>query len=136
MKLKLVKEIILPYAVIQLFEPRIIRMEITKDITITKKEAEELNLAMRDLGGGEEIPYLLLATENTQFDSSSRAYAATAQGSRYQEAEALIVRTLAHRLLADLYLKINKPVKPCRVFQHEEDGIEWLMSEFVNKKKR
>lgn len=135
MKLKLVNEIILPYAKVQLFEPRIIRMEITSDITITKHEAEELNLAMRDLGGGEEIPYLLLAKDDTQFDSSARAYAATAEGSRYQKAEALIVRTLAHRLLADLYLKINKPVKPCKVFANEEDGIEWLLEEFVNKKR-
>ncbi|MBA3664511.1 MAG: hypothetical protein H0W61_09930 [Bacteroidetes bacterium] len=128
MKLKLVKEIVLDYATVRLFNPPLVRIEITKDFVVTAKEAKELNFIMGDLSGGKEIRYMLLANEKTQFDSSSREYTASVEGSQFKKAEALIIRTLAHRLLADLYLKINKPPKPVKTFTNEEDGIDWLLT--------
>ncbi|MGZ3901108.1 MAG: DUF7793 family protein [Bacteroidia bacterium] len=127
-RLKLVQETKLPYAVVGLYSPALIRIEITADILITKKEAKELNDIMAQLSRGKALPYMLLANENTQFHSSARMYSASVEGSKHKSAEALIIRTLTHKLLADLYLKINKPRKPCKTFTNEEDGIDWLLS--------
>ncbi|MCW3076810.1 MAG: hypothetical protein JWO32_1419 [Bacteroidetes bacterium] len=128
MKLKLIKKVDLPYATVQLFEPPLLRVEITMDLVITKVEAAAINEVMGILSGGKEMPYMLLANEKTQFDSSSREYTATTEGSRYKKAEALVIRTLAHRLLAELYLKINQPPKPCKTFTNEEDAVDWLLT--------
>ncbi|MBI2720739.1 MAG: hypothetical protein HYX39_01055 [Bacteroidetes bacterium] len=127
-RLKSEKKIELSYATVELFKPTIIRIEITLDMVVTKAEAKELNDIMGQLTQEQAVPYMLLAHENTQFDSSSRDYAASEEGSRYKKAEALIIRTLTHRLLADLYLKINKPIKPCQTFTNEEDAVDWLLS--------
>lgn len=128
MKLKLIKNVELPYATVQLFEPPLLRVEITKEMVVTKTEAAAINEIMGILSGGKEMPYMLLANEKTQFDSSSREYTSSTEGSQYKKAEALIIRTLAHRLLAELYLKINQPPKPCKTFTNEEDGVAWLLT--------
>lgn len=71
---------------------------------------------------------MLLASDSTQFDSSAREFSASTEGFMYKKAEALVVRTLAHRLIAELYLKINKPKKASKAFTNEEDAVEWLLT--------
>jgi hypothetical protein len=42
-------------------------------------------------------------------------------------ASALIVTNLAQRLIADFYYKMNKPVRPLKVFRNFDKGVEWLI---------
>ena len=39
---------------------------------------------------------------------------------------AIIVKNLAQRLIADYYYRFNKPKNPYKVFKKFEDGIRWL----------
>lgn len=43
-----------------------------------------------------------------------------------KKAEAIIVKTLANRILGNLYLKIISQRFPCKIFDTEEKAIEWL----------
>lgn len=128
MKLKLVKEINIDYANVKLFSPALVRMEITADLVITSEEAKELNEIIGELSEGKEIAFMLLANDATQFDSSAREFSASEEGFKYKKAEALVVRTLAHKLIAELYLKINKPIKSSKAFTNEEDAVDWLLT--------
>ncbi|MCE3260163.1 MAG: hypothetical protein K0S12_1804 [Bacteroidetes bacterium] len=126
--MKLIREITFDYARVQLMNPKLIRIEITsEDIVITRDETKDMNDAIGVLSEGKEIPVMILATENAQFDSGSREFSASEEGFRFTKKEALIIRSLGQRILADFYLKINKPKKPCRTFNTEEDAIEWLL---------
>lgn len=42
-------------------------------------------------------------------------------------ADALVVRTLAHKLLVNFYMKNNKPEHPTKVFSDEQSAVEWLL---------
>jgi hypothetical protein len=46
--------------------------------------------------------------------------------SSHQKAIAIITREFSIRLLATLYLKINKPKTPTRLFDNRADAIKWL----------
>ncbi len=41
-------------------------------------------------------------------------------------ATAVVVDTLAYKLIANFYLKFNKPKRPYKVFSKEEEAIKWL----------
>lgn len=48
-------------------------------------------------------------------------------------ADAFVTKTLAMKMLANAYLTFNKPVRPTRFFQNEEDAEEWLLTYLENK---
>ena len=40
--------------------------------------------------------------------------------------DALVVKTLAHKLLVNFCIKYNKPEHPTKVFSDEQSAVEWL----------
>lgn len=40
--------------------------------------------------------------------------------------EALVLATLSHRIMANLYIRFVKPNHPTKIFSNENDAIEWL----------
>lgn len=45
---------------------------------------------------------------------------------------AVVVSNIAQALIANFYLKFNKPKRPYKVFSKREDGIEWLKTFSLN----
>lgn len=43
-------------------------------------------------------------------------------------AEAFVIHSLAHRILASFFIKIDKPKLPTKFFGNREDAINWLLS--------
>jgi hypothetical protein len=126
MLLKFVKQIELEFAILQLFDPPLVRLEMFGSVLITAKEAKIMNDHIGILSGGKEIPVLMVADEITQFDSSARDFSASDEGLRYTVADAMVVKNIAQRLLASFYLSFNKPKKPSKMFGSEEEAIRWL----------
>jgi hypothetical protein len=71
---------------------------------------------------------LITAEEVTQFDDSARVFSASEEGSKYSVAEAFVVKSLSQRLIANFYVKVNKPPIPSKVFNSEKEAIKWLES--------
>ncbi|MEO6304528.1 MAG: hypothetical protein ABIP51_15315 [Bacteroidia bacterium] len=125
---KLIREIVLDYAKVQLFESKVIRIEIFGNIIIGKNEAKAMNDSIGILSEGKESLILLVADEVTQFDREANEFSASAEGLKYTIADAFVVKGLAQKILANFYLKFNKPAKPSRIFNSEKAALEWLFS--------
>ena len=41
-------------------------------------------------------------------------------------AEAMVIQTLAHRILARFYTSFNKKSHPLKVFMNRDKAVEWL----------
>jgi hypothetical protein len=52
--------------------------------------------------------------------------------SSHQGAIAVITKDLGIRLLANLYLRINKPKVPLKVFEKKADALNWLSKYFTS----
>lgn len=50
---------------------------------------------------------------------------------RFRTAEAIVSSTILHRTLAQLYISINRPGNPVKVFGNREDAEKWLKDKFV-----
>ena len=126
--MQVIREIDLGFAKLQLFDPEMVRIEMMGDLVIGVKEAREINDTIGLLSENKETLVLMLADELTQFDSEAREFSASREGTRYTIADAIVVKNLAQRLLADFYLKFNKPKKPSKIFSTEKEAVLWLFS--------
>jgi hypothetical protein len=119
-------EIDLGHSKLELLDDDIVRIVIREKDIVTAKEAGAMNDAIGELSGGKEVFVMILAEDAAQFDKSAREFSASAAGTIFTKADALVVRNLAHRILANFYISFNKPLKPSRVFNSEEEAIAWF----------
>ena len=55
-----------------------------------------------------------------------RIWSAAPTGNKNTLADALVINSLAHKILANFYMKMNKPVKPTKIFTSQKKAVDWL----------
>lgn len=126
--MRLIQEITFGYAKVQLFESKLVRIEVFGDKAIGRKEAKELNDALGTLAKGKEMLVMMLADELAQIDKEAMAFSASDEGLMYTIGDAMVVKSTAQRITANLYLRISRPKKPSKIFNTEKDALKWLFS--------
>lgn len=124
----LLQEITLKYAKVQLFDTKLIRLEVFGSRIIGRTEAKEMNDAIGVLSKGRESLVLIVANEVNQFTREAVEFSISDEGLRYTTGDALVVKSLAQRITANIYLKLNKPKKPSKIFNTEKEAARWLYS--------
>ena len=111
------------YAVIEYIEP-IVYFRVTKGIVLDKGKIAEIIDAGLKLCNNK--PHLLLTDVRVPADVTpdAREIASTTPN---VVAQAIVVKWLAQRLIANVFMEINKPNYPMRVFNDEESAVKWLM---------
>lgn len=80
----------------------------------------------RDITGGKLMRFIFLAADNVSVTKEARDNAILIEDQSMVGASALIVTNLAYKIIANFYMKVNKPKRPLKAFGKEEDAIEWL----------
>ncbi len=70
--------------------------------------------------------FMFFAAENVSLSKEARDNAVKIEDQSMLGATAVVVDTLAYKLIANFYLKFNKPKRPYKVFSKEEEAIKWL----------
>lgn len=75
-------------------------------------------------------PYYAIVdlSHNVSDTPESRNYYATSHHRQYRKADALIVNSLAVKMLANFFIKFNKPSVTTQIFSKEADALKWIMS--------
>jgi hypothetical protein len=126
--MQLLQEIKFSHSKLQLFDTKLVRVELFGSTKIGKKEAKEINDTIGILSKGKEILVLMLADEMAQFVKDAMDFSASDEGLMYTIADAMVVKSTAQRITANLYLRISKPKKPSRIFNSEADAVKWLLA--------
>lgn len=82
----------------------------------------------RDLTDGKLMHFMFFAAENVSLSKEARDNAVKIEDQSMLGATAVVVDTLAYKLIANFYLKFNKPKRPYKVFSKEDEAIKWLKS--------
>lgn len=127
--LNIVKEMSFDFGVVQLLDNSIVRIEVISNVIIDYKECELLNNAIGELNNNSKSLVLMLADDTSQFTAEARAFSASDEGRKFTIADAMVTRNLAQRLIATLYIKINKPQIPSKIFNSEDEAIKWLLAQ-------
>ncbi len=130
---------LLPFPKIQNKRRRNDSYKISQHITnayFTIKEAKEYVIAMNQITNG--IPRLVLKVpgNHASIDTETRKFMATHEALHFSIAEAVIVRSLAQRLIGNFYLKFDKPLVPVKLFDQIESAEKWLKAFSVQRQNK
>lgn len=120
------KRVEIPEALMMLRSDGIVHVHYKKNTTLDI----ELQASMRDLflelTGGKKSPFIFSADEGFSLTKEARENADSFKKNPVISSYAVIADNLGYRMIANFYLKINKPVTPYKIFQNTEEAVQWL----------
>jgi hypothetical protein len=99
-----------------------ISSEKEETVELVKKMVEK----MGEMVNYKQVPILARHEEFALPGKANRDYWATKEACPYSKADAFMISSLAMQLIANFYLKINRPERPTRMFTSEKEAIKWL----------
>lgn len=121
-----IDELILPHTHLRLRSDGILQINYPDYATFTVTESIESVNAIGEITKG--VPHVLLKIPGkyTTVDKGCRNHVSKGDGARFSIAEAFIITSLAHKLIANFYIKFEKPQKPTAFFQNIPAAEKWL----------
>jgi hypothetical protein len=105
---------------------RIIELRFDPDFHGTVEKACYITKQLEIFTEGKRFPILIIYGEYNSFEPGVREYMAGPDADKVSLAHAMVVKGLPMRIMGNVYLRINKPARPTRLFQKEEDALNWL----------
>ena len=82
----------------------------------------------REITNNTLMPFLFLVGDNVTITKEARDNAVKIEDESMLAASAVVVDNLPYKLIANFYLKFNKPKRPYKVFSKEEEAVAWLQT--------
>jgi len=121
-----ISEIIIEEAVISLKSDGIIYVYINSNVEINLELQMRMYGLYHQITGGKLTPFLFKAGEAVSVTKEARDNALKIEETSPCKAMGVIANNIAYRLIANFYLKVNKPKRPYRIFSNEQEAVEWL----------
>lgn len=116
-----------PMALFELWENSIVHIQIKPGAVITMAEIHIARQVIRAFSEGEEFSILLDTKTDYKIDNNARDFLAS-HALHNRKAMAVVVRTLAAKLTATLFLKFYKLSTPVKIFKTKSNALAWLFS--------
>ena len=110
----------------ELLDDGIVCVIFKKGSVVDIKEQDENLNAFVELAGAQKRPILYRAEHNVTFTREARERAPELEKRTPVSASAFLANNLAYKLMADFYIKFNKPFVPSKTFRKEDEAIKWL----------
>jgi hypothetical protein len=104
----------------------ILRIAVLEDAEIDIEEAKENFDSAVKLSGGKSMLKLVDARAFFTMTKKARDFAASRETNEHNIARAVIVHSLANRLLVNFFIRFHKPKSPLRMFSSEAEALKWL----------
>ena len=115
--------------VAELYENSIIEVKWNSEIKeISKQHLVALTKAVKTLGKEQKMRIYINTYDFLSINKEGRDYSTTPAAEKYTLANAILIDSLAKKILFNFYLKFNKPKVPLRAFQLKSQAFEWLLS--------
>ncbi len=108
-------------------ENDIVVVKYKPDAEVGLEEMRAIHEAERKLTSDKKHLALLDARGFVNVSDEARKFGASAEPTKYRTAAALLVDSLAVRILGNFYLNFNKPKVRTKMFSDEKKAIDWLV---------
>ncbi|MCB9365448.1 MAG: hypothetical protein H6587_12825 [Flavobacteriales bacterium] len=125
---KLNRLVDLGHSVIQFRDDGIVQVDFADELLLDVAECKELLSTYNEVLSNKKVPILHVLGKYMNVTKEARDYSATEEGLKFSLAEAYVLKSLAHKILANFYIKFNKPKVPTQFFTTEEDATVWLLT--------
>lgn len=127
-----INHIILYHSTVFLREDGIIEVKFKDDVLLTLEDCKELLFHYGKLTAGKKVPVLHLIGKYMNVTKEAREFSASEEGLKYSSVEAYVFDSLPHRIIANFYLNVNKPLAPTKFFKTKKEAEVWL-KKFLKK---
>lgn len=78
-------------------------------------------------------PVIIIGGSQTSTTAAARKFMASAESLKYSWCEAFVLSSLAQKILISLYIRIDKPLVPTKVFRDKDAAAYWCL-QYLKKK--
>ena len=96
------------------------------NIKMTLNDSKDINEARIKLSGQNKVPFLFDITNIISADRESRIFASSEETSRITKVLAIIVKSSVSKTVGNVFMGINKPVYPIKMFTDKDKALEWI----------
>jgi hypothetical protein len=114
-------------------EKNILNIFYKPGLIINMAVANQIVLDRLKISNGVTRPILTDARHFVSIDNLSLKYLKSREASRYVSAGAFLIDNYIHRLVGNIFLNIDKPLIPAKLFTDKEKALQWLEQfKFIN----
>lgn len=116
-------------AILELVEADILQVTTTADYETTIEDIDEIHKTSLEMT--KDIPHFILVITKQGAGSSSEAreYASKKGKERKILGEAIVIKNVALRMAATVYMKVNRPKQKIKLFNTKEKALAWIYSQ-------
>lgn len=107
-------------------EDGIVHVKLKPEQEITMDDFEEIVKAVTELGMAQAQLILFQAGYNSSVTPEVRKFASHPNANFLSRGDAIVVQSLAQRLMANFYIKFNRPSRPTKIFDNVDEATDWL----------
>jgi len=111
---------------ISLREDGIAQAIVSPNAEVSLADAKECISAMAKISQGKSYPTLVDLRKEKSLSREAREYLAGEETAKVQSAVALLIGSPLLRVIANVFMGLNKPKMPIKVFISESEAIKWL----------
>lgn len=117
-----------PKAYLARIDKNIIYLKYKLDVNFELADAIEVNNLIFEMSNGDFFSVIVDGRGNKgNITNEARShYATDPKTKNIRLAEALIIDNIATRIFSRLYIKVNKPNNPVKIFQQYDDALDWV----------
>jgi hypothetical protein len=106
----------------------VLYVKIKSECHLTLSDVLQIEKIMEENHSGSKFYNLFDFGHFSDLDDDVRKWASDSKGNSRTLADAIVIYSLPQRLIANFYLKVNKPPKPTKVFSNTVEALTWLKS--------
>lgn len=125
---KIIETVQLPHTKIELRDDGIIQFFHQDTFQFTMSEIKEMEEVVLRITKGITHKSLMVAGEFSNPDMEVMKHQSRGEGIFFSLADAFVIHSMPQKILANFYLKINKPMLPTKFFNKIEEAEIWLKS--------
>ena len=123
---KLIDELDIGSVIYRLYDNKIFHAIIKKGEKITMDMA--LNgVDFLNKNGGGSFYNIYEFSSFSEMEPELREWASQPNENGYTCVDAIVISNLAQKLIANFYLKFNKPPRPTKIFYDSDKAVEWIL---------
>ncbi|CAN5285095.1 hypothetical protein BH09BAC5_BH09BAC5_00190 [soil metagenome] len=116
------------HSTISLRHDGIVEIITAPDFEYDVEHIKQNHAAIKEIAKNKRVLILSIVGENSTASKDVREFVAKAPHKDFVKAEAFVIQSLAQKLLANFFIKVNKPIVPAKFFKNVEDAEKWLKS--------
>lgn len=113
-------------------EPGIIENDIRVDAILDENDIIAIKEANKKISQDKAYGLLLVSGESSSVTKEGREVSASEKHRGKNIATAMVIHSLAQKIIGNFYLSVNKPVIPTHLFNDKKKALEWLREKVAN----